>query len=102
MNKHLVRDWAYERGFSARVRHLAYGWAKTYSDLLLTTDSSWQMICNAKNQLKGLLAFETDRDVRRTLKYELRFVRWFWKVVGCNCCDCSGCSLSSVDEFVLE
>jgi hypothetical protein len=96
MNKQSVRDWAYERGVSSRIRHLAYEWAETYSDLLLNSDNSRVLIRNAKNELKDLLEKETDRGIKRALKYELRFLRFFWdRFNGCDCCDCSGCNLNS-------
>jgi len=96
MNKQLVRDWAYERGVSSRIRRLAYDWAKTYSNLLLNSDDSRALIRLAKDDLKGCIEKETDRAVCRTLKYQLRFLRFFWdRYDGCDCCDCSGCYLSS-------
>ncbi len=98
MNKSLVREWAKERGLSARIRHLAYEWSEIYSDLFLNSDDSRALIRQAKNELKGLLEKETDRSVRRTLKYELRFLRFFWNQFNaCDCCECSGCSLSTSD-----
>ena len=98
MNKQLVRDWAEQKGVSRRIRHLAYNWIEDYSSMLLGTDNSRVLVRAAKNGLKDLRQKETDRDVRRTLKYELRFLRWFWKTVNrCDCCDCSGCYLSSPD-----
>lgn len=98
MNKQHVREWAKERGVSRRIRHLAYGWFEHYTDLLLNSDNSRVLIRNAKNELKDLLGKETDRGVRRTLKYELRFLRFFWdQFDACDCCECSGCSLSTSD-----
>ncbi len=99
MNKSHVREWAKERGVSRRIRHLAYGWFEHYTDLVVNNDNGDLFIKEAKHILKSLLEKETDRAVRRTLKYELRFVRWFWNTLGgCDCCDCSGCYLNSPDH----
>jgi hypothetical protein len=100
MNKSLAREWAQERGVSARIRHLAYDWAETYSNLVLNSDNSRILIREAKRTLKDLMEKETDRGMRRTLKYELRFLRFFWnRLDDCDCCDCSGCYLNSPDKF---
>jgi hypothetical protein len=99
MNKQLVREWAEERGVSSRIRRLAYDWIEDYSNMLLSADNGNALIRGAKNTLKDLIQKETDRVARRTLKYELRFLRWFWDTVDpCDCCDCTGCNLSSPDH----
>jgi hypothetical protein len=100
MSKSLVRDWAYERGVSSRIRRLAYDWAETYSYLLLNSDDSQVLVREAKNTLKDQIDKATDSDVRRILKYELRFLRFFWdRLDGCDCCDCSGCNLNGPQQY---
>jgi len=103
MNKQFVRDWAEQRGVSSRIRHLAYDWSQYYSDLLLNTDDSRSLVREAKNILKECIEKEEDRGRRRTLKYELRFVRYFWdQFNACDCCDCSGCSLNNLEGDSIE
>jgi len=103
MSKQLVRDWAYEWGVSGRIRRLAYDWAETYSNLLLNSDDSRILVRKAKNTLKDQIDKEMDSHVRRILKYELRFLRFFWDRYDgcdcCDCCDCSGCNLNGPDQY---
>jgi len=90
MAKTLARQWAQERGVSRYIRHQAYEWAKDYMNAILGTDDARHYIRDCKNELKQLIEEEENDQNRRLLKYELRFVRWFWEHYQ-NCCECQGC-----------
>jgi len=89
MTKTLARQWAEERGVSRRIRHQAYEWAEGYMNAMLNTDDARRYIHQCKRELKELIEEEENDDSRRLLKYELRFVRWFWEHYK-DCCECQG------------
>ena len=91
MAKTLVRQWASEKGVSRRIRRIAYEWAEDYMNAMLGTDDTEDYIRRCKRELKQLIEEETNDENRRLLKYELRFVRWFWDHYK-NCCECQGCT----------
>lgn len=84
------------------MRHLAYDWGKVYTKLLLNTDNAKVLVRDAKHRLKILIEKETDEKVRRDLRYELRFLRWFWRYSVCcdccDCCECNGCDFSPLES----
>ena len=90
MAKTLARQWAEERGVSRYIRHLAYEWAEGYMNAILGTDDTARYIRHCKRELKQLIQEEENDENRRLLKYELRFVRWFWEHFQ-DCCECQGC-----------
>jgi hypothetical protein len=87
MTKTLARQWAEERGVSRRIRRHAYEWAEDYMNALLETDDAENYIYLSKQELKKLINEEENNEDRRLLKYELRFVRWFWEHYQ-KCCEC--------------
>ena len=90
MTKILARQWAEERGVSRHIRRQAYEWANDYMNAMLHTDDARRYIHQCKRELKQLIEEEENDQNRRLLKYELRFVRWFWKHYQ-DCCECQGC-----------
>ena len=90
MAKTLARQWAEERGITSRIRRLAYEWAEDYMNGIVNTDNAGRYIHRCKRELKELIEGEENDENRRLLKYELRFVRWFWEHFQ-DCCECQGC-----------
>ena len=90
MTKTLARQWAEEKGISRHIRRQAYEWTTSYLNAMVHTDDARQYIKDCKNELKQLINEEENNENRRLLKYELRFVRWFWEHFQ-NCCECQGC-----------
>ena len=91
MAKNLARQWAEERGgISRSIRRQAYDWAQDYMNAMVNTDDARQYIRDCKDELKQLIEEEENEEARRLLKYELRFVRWFWEHFQ-NCYECQGC-----------
>jgi predicted site-specific integrase-resolvase len=91
MARSLARRWAKDRGgVSKYIRHLAYDWEDDYMDGIINTDDAESFIHRAKKELKELIKGEENKENRRLLKYELRFVRWLWEHYQ-DCCECQGC-----------
>lgn len=91
MAKTLARQWAEDRGgVSKYIRHLAYEWAEDYMNGIIHTDDAERFVHRVKKELKELIQEEENKENRRLLKYELRFVRWFWEHYQ-DCCECQGC-----------